>query len=167
MHPLMFAKLDIKDRFWCLVVNKDDAWNFCHVLPPKNGKTMDNIDDIKIVVPQSIQMGWSEAPPYFCANSKMARDVIQELRESEQQLPPHKFEHYMLPLTKGQELSNNIAATLLEVFVDDFIGVINNLTHSHLEHFSHAMLYGLHSVYPPPEVTRHPDNNSCTEKKLQ
>eukprot|EP00957_Ditylum_brightwellii_P003265 248401-Ditylum_brightwellii.AAC.2 len=57
MHLFMLAKLDVKDGFWCLVVNKDDAWNFCYVLPPKNGKAPNNIDDIKIFVPQSIQMG--------------------------------------------------------------------------------------------------------------
>eukprot|EP00957_Ditylum_brightwellii_P149930 11418300-Ditylum_brightwellii.AAC.1 len=29
------------------------------------------------------------------------------------------------------------------------------------------MLHGLHSVYPPPEVTHHPGGNSCAEKKLK
>eukprot|EP00957_Ditylum_brightwellii_P003264 248401-Ditylum_brightwellii.AAC.1 len=78
----------------------------------------------------------------------MARDVIQELSDSEQHLLPHKFEHYMLPLTKGQKLSNSVEATMLEVFVNDFIGATNDLSHPHLEHFSLAMLHGLHSMYP-------------------
>eukprot|EP00957_Ditylum_brightwellii_P114219 8708067-Ditylum_brightwellii.AAC.1 len=29
------------------------------------------------------------------------------------------------------------------------------------------MLHGLHSVYPPPEITGHPGGDSCAEKKLQ
>ena len=32
--PFVFTKLDVKDGFWRLSVNNDDAWNFCHVLPP-------------------------------------------------------------------------------------------------------------------------------------
>ena len=28
-----FAKLHIKDGFWCLGVSEEDAWNFCYVLP--------------------------------------------------------------------------------------------------------------------------------------
>eukprot|EP00957_Ditylum_brightwellii_P194059 14779163-Ditylum_brightwellii.AAC.1 len=35
--PFMFTKLDVKGGFWRLVVNKEDAWNFCYVLPPKDG----------------------------------------------------------------------------------------------------------------------------------
>jgi hypothetical protein len=31
--PVLFAKLDIKDGFWRLVVSDDDAWNFCYCLP--------------------------------------------------------------------------------------------------------------------------------------
>eukprot|EP00957_Ditylum_brightwellii_P182654 13912749-Ditylum_brightwellii.AAC.1 len=29
------------------------------------------------------------------------------------------------------------------------------------------MLHGLHSVYPPPEITGHPGGTSCAEKKLK
>lgn len=51
-----FAKLDIKDGFWRLGELDEDAWNFCYVLPSLT--TVDNIDDIEIVVPNSLQMGW-------------------------------------------------------------------------------------------------------------
>eukprot|EP00957_Ditylum_brightwellii_P118755 9056943-Ditylum_brightwellii.AAC.1 len=29
------------------------------------------------------------------------------------------------------------------------------------------MLHGLHSVYLPPEITGHPDEDSCAKKKLK
>eukprot|EP00957_Ditylum_brightwellii_P018507 1392061-Ditylum_brightwellii.AAC.2 len=29
------------------------------------------------------------------------------------------------------------------------------------------MLHGLHSIYPPLEVTEHPGGDSCAEKKLK
>jgi len=34
--PLFFAKWDIKDGFWRLVVSPEDAWHFCYVLPADN-----------------------------------------------------------------------------------------------------------------------------------
>eukprot|EP00957_Ditylum_brightwellii_P127487 9722120-Ditylum_brightwellii.AAC.1 len=46
--PFHFAKLDVKDGFWRLVVSEEDAWNFCYILPEQNGKTPPNWDDIQI-----------------------------------------------------------------------------------------------------------------------
>ena len=67
-RPFIFAKLDIKDVFWRIVVNDDDAWNFSYVLPSQN--KCGDIDNIKIVVPNSLQIGWCESPPFFCAASE-------------------------------------------------------------------------------------------------
>ena len=89
----MFAKLDIKDGFWRLVVNSTDAWNFCYALP--NSDPTASLDDIKIVVPNSLQMGWCESPPFFCAASETGRDVIETLLKTT--LPRHPFEEKMLP----------------------------------------------------------------------
>ena len=52
----MFAKLDIKDGFWQLIVNSDNAWNICYALPNQHPNTP--LFDTKIVVPNSLQMGW-------------------------------------------------------------------------------------------------------------
>lgn len=63
--PFAFSKLDIKDGFWRIAVSDEDAYNFCYVLP-----TVDPLEDIgeaEIVIPNSLQMGWNESPPYFCA----------------------------------------------------------------------------------------------------
>eukprot|EP00957_Ditylum_brightwellii_P125346 9553561-Ditylum_brightwellii.AAC.1 len=56
-RPFKFCKLGIKDGFWRLVVSAKDAWNFCYVLPNKDGTIPDNIENIKIVVPHCLQMG--------------------------------------------------------------------------------------------------------------
>jgi len=49
------------------------------------------LDDIEIVVPNSIQMGWCDSPPFFGAASETARDIIDILVE-DPPLPPHPME---------------------------------------------------------------------------
>jgi len=66
-HPLKFVKLDIKFGSWRMTVSNDDAWNYCYVLLPLN-KTV-SMDDIKIVVLNSLQMKWCESLPFFCSVS--------------------------------------------------------------------------------------------------
>jgi hypothetical protein len=68
--PFYFSKLDIKDGFWRCAVNNDDAWNFCYVLPSAQKNI--NMDDIKLVVPNSLQMGWCKRKPFFCSSSETA-----------------------------------------------------------------------------------------------
>ena len=89
--PFMFTKLDIKDGFWRMAVSDDDAWNFCYVLP-STSKEITNLDDITIVVPNSLQMGWCESPPFFCSGTETARDVIADLINNDTILPSHIFE---------------------------------------------------------------------------
>ena len=164
--PFRFCKLDIKDGFWRLVVNPADAWNFAYVLPAKN-KTQTNIDDTILVVPTSLQMGWAESPPYFCAASETARDTIQELLPVSDTLPPHRLEQRMLPTTIiTADGCNTNDVDLVEVFVDDFIGMSNSTDATHLLHFSRAMLHGVHSIFPPPTVTGHTGGDSIAEKKI-
>jgi len=51
--PVIFAKWDIKDGFWHLVVSEEDSWHFCYVLPCIN-----DTDPIEIIWPTCLQMGW-------------------------------------------------------------------------------------------------------------
>lgn len=57
-QPFVFSNADIKDGFWRLMVNKENAWHFCYVLPPLQGEV--HLDDVEIVVPHALQMGWCE-----------------------------------------------------------------------------------------------------------
>jgi len=65
--PIFFAKWDIKDGFWRMMVSHKDAWNFCYMLPTAQG------NPIQIVVPTSLQMGWCKSPPFFCSCSWTSR----------------------------------------------------------------------------------------------
>ena len=61
--PIKFAKLDVKDGFWHMAVSDKDAWNFCYVMASL--QITISIDDIEIVVPNSLQMGWCKSPLFF------------------------------------------------------------------------------------------------------
>jgi hypothetical protein len=162
--PFKFTKLDIKDGFWRMAVNNDEAWNFCYVLPSL--KPINTINDIEIVVPNSLQMGWCESPPLFCSGSETARDVIEKLQKEYLQLPAHKFEDDMLRESESNNEHIDNSTTLTEVFVDDFIGITNNLSTSHLTHQSRSMIHGIHSVFPPPSLTHHNGGDPISEQKL-
>ena len=65
--PFMFTKVDLKDGYWRMGVNANDAWNFAYVLLPINPG-----DDVELVIPDSLEMGWGESPPFFCAATETA-----------------------------------------------------------------------------------------------
>ena len=138
--PFYFAKLHIKDGFWRMAVADDNAWNFCYVLPSTTPGAK-QLDDIDIVVPNSLQMGWCESPPFFCAASETARDVITTLI-TEVNLPEHRLERDMLANTTTEAAHRLHAAAayinLMEVFVDDFIAITNGGSLEHLTHLSRA-----------------------------
>ena len=161
--PFMFTKADIKDGFWRLVVSESAAWNFCYTLPPTSSTT--TIDDIDIVVPTSLQMGWTESPPYFSAASETARDVIEWLETSPTPLQPHPLEHHMCDNTTPPTITKG-NVDINEVYVDDFIGGTNNLEATHLAHLARAILHGIHSIFPPPSITGHQGEDPISIKKL-
>jgi hypothetical protein len=129
-------------------------------------KKLSSNDDIKIVVPNSLQMGWCKSLPFFSLGSETVRDIIDCIT-TYPTLPSHRFENVMLkevleqntPTTSGE-------TTFFEVFVDDFVGVTNNTTTPHLTHVSQAMINGIHSVFPPSEVTSHSGRDPILDKKL-
>ena len=85
------AKWDIKDGFWRLDAEDGTKWNFSYVLPQHPGQPC------YLVVPTSLQMGWVESPPFFCAASETARDVAQDYCEMKMgTLPPYKFTNYVI-----------------------------------------------------------------------
>jgi hypothetical protein len=68
-NKVFMAKFDIKDGFWHMDCAAGEEWNFAYVLPQEAG------EPFRLVVPTSLQMGWVESPPNFCAASETARDV--------------------------------------------------------------------------------------------
>ena len=57
---IFMRKIDIKDVFWRVVTGEGAKWNFAYILSGEPGQP------IHLVVPASIQMGWSKSPAYFC-----------------------------------------------------------------------------------------------------
>lgn len=149
-----------------MVVLEAQRWNFCYVLPDKPG------NPVQLVVPSALQMGWCESPPFFCSASETARDVADEMRH--QPLgshPRHPLEEWMLPPDQWPE--DTLADTcekfleMIEVYVDDFIGIAQTRNVDWLRHLSRSLLHAIHQVFPPPAVTGHSGGDSVSEKKLE
>jgi hypothetical protein len=150
---IFMAKWDIKDGFWRLDCREGEEWNFAYVLPQETRQP------IKLVIPTSLQMGWIESPPYFCTASETARDVAEQyLQTPIGSLDDHKFLPWMelnddylaLPLTDDH--GTPMFQMLLEVFMDDYIGLAIPTTRPQLRHYFNAVMYGIHDVFPPCAV---------------
>jgi len=82
----------------------------------------------------------------------MVSATAQDVMHQNKPLPPHLLEHYCMPEVKKipppaeEEIWNLMH--LLEVYMDDFIGLLQAPTHIKLEHFTWAVLYSIHKVFP-------------------
>jgi hypothetical protein len=80
-----------------------------------------------LVVPTSLQMGWVESPPYFCAATETSRDISTEYIETEvNSLHCHNFEHYIIGASEYTNLPESGQDPqgfwyMVEVYVDDFM----------------------------------------------
>jgi len=116
-------------------------------------------------------MGWSESPPLFCKASKTARDIAQEKLDDQKPLKPHPLEHYCLlknlQLPQIEQIDSDSMTKLLEVYMDDFIGLAQALLMGELMHFTRAVLSGIHTIFPPPGPTDDQNDKPISVKKLQ
>ena len=120
--PFVFAKLDIKDGFWRLDCQEGAEWNFAYVLPQAEG------EPVRLVVPTSLQMGWIESPPYFCAASETGRDVAAQYAEAPVgSLDNHKFISHTLQGLDYEAFTSPTTVEelkyMIEVYVDDFLSI--------------------------------------------
>lgn len=119
--PILFSKLDIKDGYWRMVVPEDEEWNFAYVLPKQHPD-----EPTQLVIPSSLQMGWTDSPAYFCAASETARDVANMLATRPAgSLEEHPLEGFLLRPQDWPEAHVEDTAEkfiwLLGVYIDDFI----------------------------------------------
>ena len=56
--------------------------------------------------------------------------------------------------------------TLIEVYAVNYIACIDEITKNHISKVSQAMLHGIHTISPPPDVTGHNRGDPISEKKL-
>jgi hypothetical protein len=153
--PFMFSKVNLKDGYWRMAVNEADAWNFAYVLPGAGPH-----EPIQLVIPDALQMSWSESSSFFCAATETARDIIDEKMRNNVILPEQPMENIMMAIdwTAVDKLPNQPAATecyqrkflsLIEVYIDDFIGIIQSTNKAHLLQLSRRILDGITKVFPP------------------
>tara|TARA_B100000780_G_C20872013_1_gene346819 strand:- start:32 stop:673 length:642 start_codon:yes stop_codon:yes gene_type:complete len=112
-QPFLFSKLDISDGFWRVKVRNDDRWNFCYVLPSEKSNSENTLENIEIVVPSSLQMGWTESPPFFCSCTETARDIAEDMMNDGSEGDPHPLEQLCCPPEHWDKIDNknNICTT--------------------------------------------------------
>jgi hypothetical protein len=160
---VLMAKFDIKDGFWRLNCQEGEEWNFAYVLPQAEG------EPVRLVVPLSLQMGWVESPPNFCAASETARDVAAQYTETPiGSLQDNKFVDYAIGSEEVQTLPESVAENefryLEEVYVDDFMALAIALSQEQVRHVANALLTGIHDVFPADDVD---ENDPVSLKKLK
>ncbi len=147
---IFMAKWDIKDGFWQMDCKAREEFNFAYVLPQEDGKpTM-------LVVPTSLQMGWVESPPYFCAATKTTRDIASNYCNTPiLSLPRHKFVKHVTGDKDFDALPTTLMATaphaffyVLEVYMDNFMSVVIPTSPEQLEHVAMSVMTGIHDVFP-------------------
>ena len=106
---------------------------------------------MKLVITTSLQMGWVESLDYFCAASETGRDVAQSYAEEDLgSLCAHKF----IKMMRGskaytalpEQMRENDLRYLLEVFVDDFIGIAVPTSREQLDQVATMVMTGIHEV---------------------
>ena len=151
-EPIYMAKWDIKDGFWRLDCAPNHEWSFAYVLPHNGGGPI-------LVVPSALQMGWIESPAYFCAASETARDVAETYADTPLgSIPVHPFiadtqispSFMILPPTDTTRQADPWTY-MIEVYMDDFIGLARARSAEHLNHLATAVMTGIHDVFPPDE----------------
>ena len=164
--PILFSKIDLKDGYWRMVVDESDAWNFAYVLPPLNPT-----DEVELVIPDSLQMGWSESPPFFCAATETARDIAEASFLSSSPPPAHPMEDIVLDINwtnipKADRDPQEAFLHLLEVYIDDFIALIQSTDEDHIKKLTRCLLNAISDIFPPPEVTGSKMGPPISIKKL-
>ena len=165
--PLLFTKIDLKDGYWRMVVDADQAWNFAYVLPRLNDD-----EEIQLVIPNALQMGWSESPPFFCSATETARDIADQNFTNRKDVGPQEQEEIIMNIdwsTIPEDVLENTEMKtlhLLEVYIDDFLGMIQTTDEKELRRFTRNILDGITNVFPPQSVTNSHMGPPISPKKL-
>ena len=164
--PILFSKIDLKDGYWRMVVSESDTWNFVYVLPPLNPG-----DDIELVILDALQMGWSKSPPFFCAATETTRDIAESNFSSPTTQQAHPMENIFLDMNwakipKTERDPNEAFLHLLEVYIDDFLALIQSTNEDHKTKLTRCLLNAISDIFPPPEITGSKMGPPISVKKL-
>jgi hypothetical protein len=163
---IMFAKIDLSDGLWRMLVRESDKWNFAYVLPGAAG------DPLRLIIPHALQMGWTESPGYFCATTETGRDIMQALIDGGTWLPSHVFDSYMSPevvVRRQSSPSTDRPWQMSAVYVDDYIlAAVESPDGSALLRTERVALHTIHGLFPPPALSGHVDGKDpISLKKLE
>jgi hypothetical protein len=152
-ETIMFAKIDLSDGFWRMLVQDTDKWNFAYVLPGTTSQPT------RLVIPHALQMGWTESPGYFCAATETGRDIMQALVDEAVQLPPHPFDSFMVPAAPARRQTSSLSPRpwqMSAVYVDDYIlAAVESPDGTTLDRVGRAALHTIHGLFPPPSQSGH------------
>ncbi|MHA7856388.1 hypothetical protein [Marinobacter shengliensis] len=155
-------KIDLSDRFWRMLVAKEERWNFCYVMPQPSS------EPVRIVVPSALQMGWTESPGYFAATTETVRDVIQREVAEGKRYPEHPMEQFTRPLLPAvpSALSQPVRGHF--VYIDDFINMaMQDNSQDLLGAINKVTMHNIHAFFPPPAVSGHTQGKDpISQKKL-
>ena len=103
-------------------------------------------------------MGWSESPAFFCAATKTARDLDQKSFATKTIQKPHPMESTVLnsdwsKLPSPTTVSAKTFLRLLEIYIDDFIALIQSTSIDDITHLTRSLLRAITDISPPPEIT--------------
>jgi hypothetical protein len=130
-----------------------------------------------LLSPTHVKWAGNEAPPFFGAVTETARDIAQQ-RFHQVQLPPHALECFLQKhcdsivrmiaehAAKGPVTPEELVH-LIEVYVDDFIVMLQATDIAQLDHIACAVLHSIHDVFPPLEITNSPLPDPASVAKMQ
>lgn len=172
---VLWAKLDLADGFWRMVVASPHEWGFAFQLPPR---PEDPEDDAYFVIPSALQMGWTNSPAFFCDATEATATLITRILALTARgglSSPHALEHHCLPQpTPDPRPWATPSLVLIRVYVDDFIlglaGPPDRLSKTaECLWLGRAAMHGVHALFPPPQLlprTTPASKDSISHKKL-
>ncbi len=143
--------------------HKGEQWNFAYLLPQPPGSP------VILVIPLSLQMGWVESPPFFCAATKKSSNIAMEyINTTVGSLHKQKFKAYLTGDVIFEEFqekeSNRTLRYLLEVYVDDFMLLIMPATKEEMLCVATSVMTGIHDVFPE---AKNNNNNPISLHKIK
>ena len=130
------------------------------------------MENIEIVVPSSLQMGWTESSPFFCSCTITVWDLAEDMMNDGSEGDPHPLEQLCCPPEQWEKTDNenNICKyfiSQLEVYLDDFIMMTQVLSPDELLRYSRKLLHAIHMVFPPLLITYHKGKDLISVNKLE
>ena len=148
-EAILFAKINLLDGFWPMLVWDTDKWNFAYVLPGVTSQPT------RLVIPYALQMGWTKSPGYFCAATETGRVILQALIDAKVQLPPHQFDVIMTLASQARRQALSWPSRpwqMSAAYVDDYtFAAVESPDGTTLDRVGRTALLTVHGLFLPPE----------------